>query len=547
MADESLYLSTYEAALAVVATSMKKARLLLDTLIVNLFMGGLLFATGGMLNVLVVQNCPEALAKNPGLVSLMEGFMYPIGLFYVVIMGVDLFNSNILFFTVGVCRGAVSIIDLAISWFVSYWFNLVGNIFVCYLFCHYSNVAHNTVGTRRVLEFKANASFVDTLLKAMAGNFFVCLAIYLQLMTKPLHVKFLMLILPVFSFVAVGFTHCVADMFVAVLGLIDHADVSVATVAWRLFVPGAIGNIIGGSFFAIVLPWYLHLFVVERDRRKLNLPAYDMRDEQPELNADSRVVRVSPDEEAEAEEEGEKESEEDEKEESSPRLYDGSPTANYGADANTSLSSSRLGLEPTRSLQPIGRRQTNQTVSSRKSKHKSPANVFPVYGMGDPGDHERSIASGTRSDDAAFEDASSSFGDLYDGRRGADYLGNQLKKTFTRSDRKSNDLESSISRRSRERPPSVKSISFPARKRTFSFGSSNDATELSRRYTRAGITRRAANAADEAAGTSSVLDHIPAKPAPVKKKTSQPSVDPLTLPYDSVPEDPYATRDSSPR
>ena len=35
----------------------------------------------------------------------------------------------------------------------------------------------------------------------------------------------------------------------------------------------------------------MHIFVVEQDRKKLELPEYELRDEQPELNQDSRVVR----------------------------------------------------------------------------------------------------------------------------------------------------------------------------------------------------------------------------------------------------------------
>ncbi|KGK32416.1 hypothetical protein JL09_g6977, partial [Pichia kudriavzevii] len=32
-------------------------------------------------------------------------------------------------------------------------------------------------------------------------------------MVKPLHVKFLMIFLPIFTFVSMGFSHAVADMF----------------------------------------------------------------------------------------------------------------------------------------------------------------------------------------------------------------------------------------------------------------------------------------------------------------------------------------------
>ncbi|OXT10129.1 hypothetical protein B9K06_26595, partial [Bacillus sp. OG2] len=56
--------------------------------------------------------------------SLAQGMVYAIGLFFVIVCGMELFNSNILFFSVGVMRGAVTFMDLAISWLISFWVNL---------------------------------------------------------------------------------------------------------------------------------------------------------------------------------------------------------------------------------------------------------------------------------------------------------------------------------------------------------------------------------------------------------------------------------------
>lgn len=417
MTDES-YLTTHEAALAVVATAMKKARLRLDTLVVNSFMGGILFTLGGMLHVLVQAMCPEMHASNPGLTQLIQGALYPIGLFYVVIMGVDLFNSNILFFSVALCRRAVGFTDLFVSWFVSWWFNLLGNIFVCYIFCHYSHISTTKLfvtGSQDILMQKAEFSFVETLIKGMAGNFFVCLAIYLQLMAKPLHVKFLMMALPIFTFVAMGFTHSVADMYMLVIGLINKAPISVGTVAWKIFLPGALGNMIGGSFFGVVIPWYLHIVVVERDQRQLNLPKFEVRDEQPELNQDSRVVRVPTNE----------------------KVYD----ENF----------SDPGPEPQMYLS-LTRTSSIATNMTARTRTRSPANVFPVYGMGPPLEREQSIASGRidTPDNISLQTAQSE----QDPPASAEYIGDHLRRAFTRRQSR-NDIESQRSNHS-SRPPSLK-------------------------------------------------------------------------------------------
>ncbi|CAI5760650.1 unnamed protein product [Candida verbasci] len=421
--DDNLYLSTYEAALAVVATSMKKARLRIDTLIINSIIGGMLFTSGGMLHVLIEGTMPEIYKSNPGIIYLLQGLVWPIGLTYVVILGVDLFNSNILFFSAGLCRKAISVIDLIISWTISYAFNLVGTIFVCYVICHYSHATTSELyvqGSTEVILSKTSFSFVQNLIKAIAGNFYVCLAIYLQLMAKPIHVKFIMMVLPIFTFVSMGFTHSVADMYLLIIGLINKAPVSVGLVVWKVFIPGAIGNIIGGSFFGVVITYYLHIVVVERDRKELNLPNYEMKDEQPYINQDSRVIRQKK-----------------------PQFEEEELTSEESSKSD--LSPDDLQPKPYRkpSRPNVVRRSTSRNSSISVRSRKSPKNVFPVYGMRNGSKRERSIA-GEIDDDA--EDT--------DNENGAEYIGNQLARVITGRRNSRPDLEARPSRRSNIEIPS---------------------------------------------------------------------------------------------
>ncbi|CCC67812.1 hypothetical protein NCAS_0A12540 [Naumovozyma castellii] len=297
MVDDTYYITPHEAALAVVATAMKKARLQIDTLIVNSLVGGIFFSSGAALYIAIHSDNPKWLDENPGILNMMGSMCFGLGLFYVVIMGVDLFNSNILFFSVGVLRGAVTIYDLLVSWIVSWLCNIGGTLFVSYLFIHVNKVGSSedwVKGSILIAEGKASFSFMESFLKGIAGNFFVALAIYLQLLAKPTHVKLLLVGLPIFTFVTIGWSHAVADMTLMYVGMLNGANVSVGEYIWKLLIPVSLGNIIGGSAFGLIVPFYLHLVVVERDRKKLKLPEYEARDEQPELNMDSRVVRVKP-------------------------------------------------------------------------------------------------------------------------------------------------------------------------------------------------------------------------------------------------------------
>ncbi|KAI3404220.2 hypothetical protein KGF56_002981 [Candida oxycetoniae] len=346
------------------------------------------------------------------------------------------------------------------------------------------------MASRDIVTSKASFSFVQTLLKAMAGNFYVCMAIYLQIMVKPLHVKFLMMLLPVFSFVSLGFTHSVADMTVLIIGKINGAPIPMKELVWKVFLPGALGNMIGGSFFGIVICWYLHLYVVERDKKELNLPEYEFRDEQPELNQDSRVVRQKKpiyDEDVVLNETDPEEQYVDEQ----PELNQDSRVVrrrkrrphfngNYVDDVDneqlleekenvsppeSSLSSENGGEQynpvplldkVTTNLSKIKTRNTINSMSSSKSA-RSPKGLFPVYGMGPPLARERSIADGTNiiyntnkdngndGDAVGDNDDDDNDDDDDDGVNSAEYIGTKLKKMVTNRSfrsRRASDLES---------------------------------------------------------------------------------------------------------
>ncbi|KAG7194669.1 uncharacterized protein KQ657_004346 [Scheffersomyces spartinae] len=510
MGDE-YYLSANEAALAVVATAMKKARLRLDTLCVNSLMGGILFSSGGMIHIMAQGYMGSIFQNDPGVIMFIQGLVYPIGLFYVVIMGVDLFNSNVLFFSTAVVRGAVSILDLCISWFVSWWLNLVGNIFVCYVISTYSGVGTTKSFIRSAVEIaetKNAHGFVQTLLRGVAGNFYVSMAIYLQLMVKPLHVKFFMLLLPIFTFVSLGYSHVVADMYLMVMGLINHADVTVGEVIWRVFIPGTLGNMIGGSAFGIVVTWYLHLVVVERDQRELNLPQYDVRDEQPELNQDSRVVRrplqIST------------EDDDDEPLDEEPEYINDKLGGIREEEPSDSSDSYRAEAPQALYEDNLSRMNTRSTGISRLSnmssyrRLRSPKNVFPVYGMGNAGKREREIAGEfalkvksrhSGEIDSMLLRAATTTGTV---DLGANYLGETLKRVITRSkvQKEERDIEAQ-----RIVSPCPSFSSYHSRHLTgvpIKPLRSVSVDNVNKRMLQAGITPKAARGANEAAGIDSM-------------------------------------------
>lgn len=100
--------------------------------------------------------------------------------------------------------------------------------------------------------------WLTVLLKGIGANWCVCLAVWLALSGKTFFEKALGCWLPVMAFVALGYEHSIANMFFIPLGMMEGADISIASAVVDNIIPATIGNIIGGAFFVGALNAYIH-------------------------------------------------------------------------------------------------------------------------------------------------------------------------------------------------------------------------------------------------------------------------------------------------
>jgi len=123
----------------------KKAHMRLDKLWWNSFMTGPLLGFGCAW--LVSTNAAPWYQENaPGLIRTVGAMVFPIGLVMIVLTGADLFTSNIMFMTTAFIHRRVSILDVAISWFVSFFGNLAGTLFFMAIITGYGGVFQETPG-----------------------------------------------------------------------------------------------------------------------------------------------------------------------------------------------------------------------------------------------------------------------------------------------------------------------------------------------------------------------------------------------------------------
>ena len=97
--------------------------------------------------------------------------------------------------------------------------------------------------------------FEQALLRGIFCNMLVILAVIMSAMAKDIVSKMLCCVAPVMAFVAIGFEHCVANMFLIPIGLfIDGASFSSHLSIWSNILPVTLGNIIGGVFILFIHP-----------------------------------------------------------------------------------------------------------------------------------------------------------------------------------------------------------------------------------------------------------------------------------------------------
>ena len=193
--------------------------------------------------------------------------------------GAELFTGNALII-MAFAAGKVRLLEMLRAWIIVYFGNLIGGVgtaALVFLSGQYNAGKGAVAAVAMSLALaKASLPFSQGLFLGILCNVLVCLAVWLALGARTTTDKILAIVFPVSAFVAAGFEHSVANMYIIPLGLflkdrapdplwlsIGHSRESFATLTWPAFfeslVPVTIGNIIGGGFFVGGTYWFVYL------------------------------------------------------------------------------------------------------------------------------------------------------------------------------------------------------------------------------------------------------------------------------------------------
>jgi formate/nitrite transporter len=244
-------LTSHEYARKFSALGIKKANTRTWQQLLLGFLAGLYISVGSHLFLV---------AMNAGMGRIWAGAVFGVGLVLVVIAGAELFTGNIIM-VVGTITRQFSLVRMLRNWIAVYGGNLTG----AYLFA-LMVWASGIFGTAdkptdigalavKVAEAKLALTFGQAFLRGVLCNMLVILAIIMALMSKDIVSKILCCILPIMAFVASGFEHCVANMYLVPAGLLAKGvPLADQAIIWHNILPVTLGNIVGGVGILILHP-----------------------------------------------------------------------------------------------------------------------------------------------------------------------------------------------------------------------------------------------------------------------------------------------------
>jgi formate/nitrite transporter len=230
-----------------VENGVKKTKYAATQTLILGFEAGAFIALGYLLFIRVTATLPESLQ---GLSSLIGASLFPIGLILTLLAGGELLTGNMMAVPLARFAKRVSTKQVAWNWLLVTVSNFVGAIFVAYVFGHLIGLTETGVfldKTIDVAEHKLEASFLQAFLSGIGCNWLVASAVWLSYGAEDMSGKILGIWFPTMAFVAIGFQHVVANMFVI------PAAIFAGHFTWmeylQNFVPVFLGNAVGGVVF----------------------------------------------------------------------------------------------------------------------------------------------------------------------------------------------------------------------------------------------------------------------------------------------------------
>jgi formate transporter len=256
------------------AIGQRKAEMMFVPMFALAVLAGAFIALGALFATTVGAGTSGVLAY--GLVRLLMGLVFCLGLILVIVGGAELFTGNTLI-VMAWASGKVSSYAVLRNWGIVYLGNFVGAVATAvFVFMgRQYEFGGGAVGQTAlaIANSKVHLDFFQAVALGIMCNALVCLAVWLTFSARSTTDKILAIIFPITAFVAAGFEHSIANMYFIPIGLlikqfdpsfVAGLNMDLGGLTWGSFLlgnllPVTIGNIIGGAGLVAASYWLIYL------------------------------------------------------------------------------------------------------------------------------------------------------------------------------------------------------------------------------------------------------------------------------------------------
>lgn len=214
-----------------------------------------------------------------GVARLLAGLVFSLGLILVIVGGAELFTGDSLM-VVAYASQRIALLALLRAWSLIFVGNIggaVGTAALVFLAEHHV-FGGGAVGKTALAVASAKAALptIQLFFLAVLCNVLVCLAVWMSFGARSATDKVMVIVPPVAAFVAAGFEHSIANLYLLPYGLAikawagpefwtaigqtaaDYPQLGVSGALHNIVV-ATIGNLIGGSVMVGAIYWFLYL------------------------------------------------------------------------------------------------------------------------------------------------------------------------------------------------------------------------------------------------------------------------------------------------
>jgi formate/nitrite transporter len=263
-------------ALACEAAGASKAGRDTIALVVLGVLAGAFIALGAVFMTVVLAGSGDL---SWGVARLLAGLVFSLGMILVIVGGAELFTGDTLMIVACASR-RITILELLRAWLLVYVGNVVGALGTAALVFLSGQYAFGggAVGETALViaATKSSLPTVPLFFLAVLCNVLVCLAVWMSFGARSVTDKVVAIVPPISAFVAAGFEHSIANLYLLPYALavkawagpefwtaIGQSSASYPTItpsaAFHNILVATIGNLVGGSLMVGVVYWFVYL------------------------------------------------------------------------------------------------------------------------------------------------------------------------------------------------------------------------------------------------------------------------------------------------